>query len=192
MPTLEDCKDEYDDTEVSVPFHSVAFSSSITPSRDLAQFWVVGSACSINLTAFTSDLSIFNPPSTPSRVGGVGVDVKGSGSVRISIRLASGLTIHRTIHALYTSGLSSRFAQRIGRLLSVSWLQSHNGYEFIFHSDFDIGLLVVPTRMGVLEPCGNGLYMLPHQPQLPPRPSAEKARDSGSRVALTAHYDPVF
>jgi hypothetical protein len=52
LPTLEDCTYEYDDTEVSVPFSSVAFSSSLTPGRDLSQFWVVYSACSINLTAF--------------------------------------------------------------------------------------------------------------------------------------------
>jgi hypothetical protein len=53
LPTLEDCTDEYDDTEVSVPFSFVAFSSSITPpGRDLSQYWVVDSACSINLTAF--------------------------------------------------------------------------------------------------------------------------------------------
>jgi hypothetical protein len=38
LPTLEDCTDEYDDTEVSVPFNSVAFSSSFTPGRDLSQF----------------------------------------------------------------------------------------------------------------------------------------------------------
>jgi hypothetical protein len=30
LPTLEECTDEYDDTEVSVPFTSVAFSSSVT------------------------------------------------------------------------------------------------------------------------------------------------------------------
>jgi hypothetical protein len=37
-PTLEDCTYEYDDTEVSVPFSFVAFSSALTPSRDLSQF----------------------------------------------------------------------------------------------------------------------------------------------------------
>jgi hypothetical protein len=130
LPTLEDCTDEYDDTEVSVPFSSVAFSSSITPGRDLSQHWVVDSACSINLAAFRSDFSTFTPPSTRSRVGGVGVDVKGSGSVRMSIRLASSHFSHRTIHALYTPDLSSRSTQRIGRLLSVSSLQSHCGCEF--------------------------------------------------------------
>ena len=31
LPTLEECTDEYDDTEVSVSFSSVAFSSSLTP-----------------------------------------------------------------------------------------------------------------------------------------------------------------
>jgi hypothetical protein len=41
---LEECTNEYDDTEVSVPFSSVAFSSSLAPGRDLSQFWVVDSA----------------------------------------------------------------------------------------------------------------------------------------------------
>jgi hypothetical protein len=36
LPTLEDCTDEYDDTEVSVSLNSVAFSSSLTPGRDLS------------------------------------------------------------------------------------------------------------------------------------------------------------
>jgi hypothetical protein len=102
LPTLEDCADDYDDDEVSVPFSSVAFSSSLAPSRDLSQLWVVDSAYSINLTAFRDDFVQFTPPSAPSRVGGVGVDVKGSGSVRISVRLASGRLIHRTVYALYT------------------------------------------------------------------------------------------
>jgi hypothetical protein len=70
---------------------------------------------------------------------------KGSGSVRMSIRLASSQVIHRTIHELYTPDLSSRSARRIGRLLSVSWMQSHSGCEFLFPIDFDTGLLVVPT-----------------------------------------------
>jgi hypothetical protein len=145
LPTLEDSTDEYDDTEVSVPFSSGAFSSSITPCRDLSQYYVVDSAYSSNLTAFQSEFSRFTPPSTRSRVGGVGVDVKGSGSVRMSIRLASGHVIRRTIHALYTPDLSSRSTQRIGRLLSVNWLQSHCGCEFISPTESDIGLLVVPT-----------------------------------------------
>jgi hypothetical protein len=38
FPTLEECTDEYDDTEVSVPFSYVAFSSSLTPGRNLSQF----------------------------------------------------------------------------------------------------------------------------------------------------------
>jgi hypothetical protein len=120
MPTLEVCTYEYDDTEVSVPFSSVAFSSSLTPGRNLSMFWVVDSACSIYLTAFRSAFVTFTPPSAPPRVGGVGVDVKGSGSMRISIRLAFGQIIHRAIHALCTLDLSSRSAQRIGRLLSAS------------------------------------------------------------------------
>jgi hypothetical protein len=112
---------------VSVPFSSVAFSSSLAPGRNLSLFWVVDSACSINLTAFRDDYVKFTPPSAPSRVGGVGVDVKGSGSVRTSVRLAFGNLVNRTVYALYTLDLSSRSAQRIGRLLSVSWMQTHSG-----------------------------------------------------------------
>jgi hypothetical protein len=145
MPTPEDCTNEYDDTEVSVYLSSVAFSSSLAPGHDLSQFWVVDSACSINFTAFRSDFVKFAPPSAPSRAGGVGVDIKGSGSVWISIRLACGRAIHRTIHAMYTPDLSSRSAQRTDRLLSVSWMKSHNGCEFLFPTDFHTGLLMVPT-----------------------------------------------
>jgi hypothetical protein len=119
LPTLEDCADDYDDDDVSVPFNSVAFSSSLAPCRNLSQLWVVDSACSINLTALRDDFVKFTPPSAPSRVGGVGVDVEGSGSVRISVRLAYGQLIHRIVYALYTPDLSSRSAQRIGRLLST-------------------------------------------------------------------------
>jgi hypothetical protein len=106
MPTLEECTDELDDIEVTAPFTSVAFSSSIAPGRDLSHFLVFDYACSINLTAFRSDFVTFDPPSTSSRVRGVGVDVKGSGTVRISIPLAFGQTNCR-VHALYTPDLSS-------------------------------------------------------------------------------------
>jgi hypothetical protein len=40
--------------------------------------------------------------------------------------------------------------------------------------------------MGVLEPSGNGLYLLPHQPELPSAPSAESSHDAGPRAALIA------
>jgi hypothetical protein len=46
---------------------------------------------------------------------------------------------------MYTFDMSSRSAHRIGRLLSVTWMQTHSGCEFIFPSDYDTGLLVVPT-----------------------------------------------
>jgi hypothetical protein len=96
--------------------------------------------------------------------------------------MAYGMLIHRTVHALYTPDMSYRYAQRIGRLLSVSWMQSDSGCEFLFPTDYDTRLLVVPTGMGVLEPSGNGIYLLPHQPELPSSPSAEKARVPYSRV----------
>jgi hypothetical protein len=146
LPTLENCADGYDDTELSVPFSYVAFSSSLAHGRDLSQFWVVDSTCSINLTAFRSDFVTFAPPCAHSRVGGVALDIKGSGSVRLSIRLAYGRAIYRTIHALYTPDLSPRSAKKHnGRLLNVSWMQSHSGCEFIFPTDSDIDLFMVPT-----------------------------------------------
>jgi hypothetical protein len=79
LPTLEECTYEYDETEVIVAFSFVVFSSSLAHGRDLSQLWVVDSACSINLTAFQSDFITFAPPSAPSRVCEVGVDVKGNG-----------------------------------------------------------------------------------------------------------------
>jgi hypothetical protein len=88
--------------------------------------------------------------------------------------------------------LSSRLAQRIGRLLSVRLMQSYSGCEFLFPTNFDIGFVVVPTCLCVLEPSGNGLYLLPHHPKLPPSPSHDNARCFGSRVALTAPCDPVL
>jgi hypothetical protein len=110
LPTLEEFTDEYDDTEESVFFTFVAFSSSPALGCDLSQLWVADSACSINLIALRHDFVTFDPSSTPSRVGGVGVDVKGSGTVRLSILLASCQIIHRTYHALCTYDLSSRYA----------------------------------------------------------------------------------
>jgi hypothetical protein len=62
LPTLQECTDEYDDTEASVPFSSVAFSSSLTPGRNLSHFRVVDSACSINLTALKGDFDSHPPP----------------------------------------------------------------------------------------------------------------------------------
>jgi hypothetical protein len=112
VSTLEECTDGYDDTEVSVPFICVAFLSSLAPGRDLSQFWVVDSACSTNLTTFRSDFLTFDPPSASSRVGGVSVDVQGSGTIEILIPLVSGHIIDRTIYALYTLDHTSRFAQR--------------------------------------------------------------------------------
>jgi hypothetical protein len=90
--------------------------------------------------------------------------------VWISVRLAFGKLTHRTVHALYTPKMSSRSAQRIGRLLSVNWMQSHSGCKFIFPTGSDTSLLVVPTRMGALEPSRNGLYLLPHNLELPQAP----------------------
>jgi hypothetical protein len=38
LPTLEECTKEYDNTKVSVPFTSVAFSSSLALGCDLFEF----------------------------------------------------------------------------------------------------------------------------------------------------------
>jgi hypothetical protein len=103
-----DMQDEYDDTEVGTSFASVAFASAASTVADLSDYWVVDSACSVNLTSFRSDFSEFHPSSRRSTVGGVGVTVQGSGTVRIPICLISGRTVFRRVHALYTPDLSSR------------------------------------------------------------------------------------
>jgi hypothetical protein len=46
--------------------------------------------------------------------------------------------------------------------------------------------------MGVLEPSGNGLYLLPHQPEVPSSPSATLAPDPSPRIARIAQCDPVM
>jgi hypothetical protein len=53
--------DVYHDTEVSLPFTSVAFSFSLNPGRDLSDFWAVDSACSFDLTASRGDFVTFEP-----------------------------------------------------------------------------------------------------------------------------------
>jgi hypothetical protein len=153
---------------------------------------VVDSACSINLTAFRIDFVTFASPSGPSSVGGVGVDVKASSTMRFSIRLASGKAIHRTVHALNTPIFPYRPAQRIGRLLNANSMQSHSGCEFLFPIDSAIGVIMVPKGMGVLEPSGNGLYLLPHQPRLAPGPTLDSSRGDRPRFALTAQCDPIL
>jgi hypothetical protein len=102
-PLVQECTDVYDDTKASVPFGSIAFSSSLTHGCDLSQLWVVDSASSTNLTAFHTNLHLWI-----HRVGGVGVDVMGSGKDRLPVLLVSRMVIHRTIHALYTLGTTHR------------------------------------------------------------------------------------
>jgi hypothetical protein len=46
---------------------------------------------------------------------------------------------------LFTPALITRSSQGISRLLSVSWMQKHCGWEFSFPPANDIGLLIVPT-----------------------------------------------
>jgi hypothetical protein len=87
MPTMEECTCEDDDIEVSVSFNYGAFSSSLTPDRDLSQLWVVDSAWSNHLRAFHRDFVTLEPSSGSSRVSGAGVDVKGSGTIQIVVPL---------------------------------------------------------------------------------------------------------
>jgi hypothetical protein len=140
-----DMQDEFDDTEVGTSFAYVAFASSASTVTDMSEYWVVDSACSVNLTAFRSGFAEFHPSSRRSNVGGVGVTVQGSGTVRIPIGLVSGHTLFRRVHALYTPDLSSRYAQHISRMLSVSWMQKHYGCEFSFPTNSDSGMLLVTT-----------------------------------------------
>jgi hypothetical protein len=183
-PSEMECTDEYDHTEVGTTFCDIAFSAS-TPRDVTFTHWVVHSACSINLNAFRSDFVIFDPPSGTSRVGGVSVDVLGSGNVEIAIPLVSGQIRRRKVHALYTHDLSARFAQRIGRPLSVSWMQSHSGCEFLLPTDTYVGLLLAPKGMGVLKPSGNGLYLLQHSTATGGLPSIDRKPVIDSEVALT-------
>jgi hypothetical protein len=53
-------------------------------------------------------------------------------AIRITIRLdVFGTTLRRTLHAIYTSDVSSRSAQHIDRHLSVDWMQSHTGFDLM-------------------------------------------------------------
>jgi hypothetical protein len=180
----------YDDTEVSFALISVAFSSCLTPGRDLSDLWVVDSACSIELTAFRGDFATFEPPLGSSHIGGVGVNVQGSGIVRLAIPLVSGQIIHRIVHAMYTPDLSSRSTQRISRLLGVRWMQSHCDCVFLFATSPHLGLLVVPTGMGVLKPSRNGLYLLSNTTRSQGTPPLDTSAVVDSSVALIAHLDP--
>jgi hypothetical protein len=138
-------EDEYDDTAVSVSFTSVALTPHASSVTDLSDSWVVDSECFVNLTAFRSHFSEFNPSSRHSTVGGVGVYVLGSCTIRVPICLVSGQTVFRQVRALYTPNLSSRSAHRISRLLSVAWMKKHSGCEFSFPTNFDSGMLLVTT-----------------------------------------------
>jgi hypothetical protein len=130
-------------TEVSVPLAFVAFSSFLTPVRDLSQLRVVDSACSITLTAFHDDFVMLEPPGGFFRVGGVGLTLWAAAQFRLLFPLC--LAQLSVAHVLNTHYLPSRSAQHIGYLHSVSWMQSHTGCEFIFPAYSDVGLLVVPT-----------------------------------------------
>jgi hypothetical protein len=159
----------------------------------MSEYWVVDSACSVNLTAFWSDFAEFHPSSRRSTVGGVGVTLQGgSGTVRIPICLVSGHTVFRRVHALYTPDLSSWSAQHISRLLSVSWMQKHSSCEFSFPTNSDSGMLLVTTGMGMLIPFGNGLYLLPRSHDRAGVPSRQIDSLRQIHVALAAECDAAL
>jgi hypothetical protein len=93
---------------------------------------------------------------------------------------------------MYTLAMSSCSAQLIGRLLSVTWMQTRIGYEFLIFTAYDLGMLMVPTRMGVLKPLGNGLYLLTHEQRLERHTLADCSGMSGCSVAFTAQCDSVL
>jgi hypothetical protein len=68
-------------------------------------------------------------------------------------------------------------------------MQSHNSCVFLFPRDYDIGLLVVPTGMGVLKPSENGLYLLSHSTSSRDSPTLHTSVDVDSSLALIAHFD---
>jgi hypothetical protein len=86
--------------------------------------WVVDAAYSINLAAHHNDFLVFSFSKTKSTVGGVGVVIQGSDSVRIRIPRQSRRTISRDIFALYTLDLITRSSHGISRLLRVSFIHA--------------------------------------------------------------------
>jgi hypothetical protein len=88
-PSEMECTDEYDDTEVGITFCSIALSASTPPGRDLSDFWVVGSACSINLTAFRSAF-LSDPPSGTFRVVVLVLTCLGAATLRLPSHLSLG------------------------------------------------------------------------------------------------------
>jgi hypothetical protein len=106
---------------------------------DILQFWAVDSGCSSHLTAFRHGFVSLGPTSGSTHVGGVAVNVMGIGQIRLAI------PIHRTIHGLYSSELPSPSTQHIGRLLGVSWMQSHIGCDFLFPTNYNVGLVLGST-----------------------------------------------
>jgi hypothetical protein len=131
---------------VRSPLCPVALLSLPRPDGfSLSQCRVVDSACSINLSAHRSDFITLTPATDTSIVGGVGVIIRGSGTVHLHIQLQSGAVITRIIHTLLTPDLITWSSQGISKLLIVSWLQKHCGCEISFPNDTDIGMLIVPT-----------------------------------------------
>jgi hypothetical protein len=119
-------------------------------------------------------------------------DVQCGGTFRLAVPLVSSHSIHRTIHALHTPALSSWHAQRIGRLIIVYWMQSHCGCVFLFPTYFDLVLLVVPTRMRVMEPSKNGLYLLSPATPLEGTPVVDTSAVVDNSVAMITLYDHVM
>jgi hypothetical protein len=191
-PLEYDRHDEFDDTKVGISFAFVAFTSSASSIADMSYYWVVDSACSVNLNAFRSDFSEFHPSSRRNTVGGVGVTVQGSGTVRIPICLVSGQTAFRRVHALYILDLSSRSAQHISRLLSVSLMQKHSGCELSFPTNTDSGMLLVTTGIGMLIPSGNGLHLLPRSHDCAGLPSRHVDSLRQKSVAPAAKCDAAL
>jgi hypothetical protein len=144
------------------------------------------------ITSFRDDFITFDPRSVTSRVGGVGADVQGSGTVKITLPMVYGHFIRRKVYALNTLDVPPRSAQPIGRLHIVSWMQTHNGCEIIFPTYYDVGMLMVPRGMGVLRPSGNGLFMLTHEHALKPRTPTARPPIVNPSVAVTRHCNPIL
>jgi hypothetical protein len=102
---------EYNDTKVSAPLSSVALTSSLTPGRDVLQFSVVDSASSINLIAFRDEIVSFESSSGSSRVGGVGIDVMGSGTVYIVNVKIEGAIRKKCVHSVSVIACNLTFSK---------------------------------------------------------------------------------
>jgi hypothetical protein len=71
-------------------------------------------------------------------------------------------------------------------------MQKHSGCEFSLPTNTDSGMLLVTTRMGMLIPSGNGLYLLPRSHACAGLSSHQADSLRQKPVALAAECDAAL